>query len=93
MIPRDCQAVINGDHVIRVAGEDQLITKIREYLTDRRYCQPDFSPAAGIVTPANSLSLKLSRTEKNTSGFFGAVHNRDSFFCIYISYLYTYYKL
>jgi len=56
-------------------------------------CQPDFSPAAGIVTPANSLSLKLSRTEKNTSGFFGAVHNRDSFFCIYISYLYTYYKL
>ncbi|XP_025805418.1 disease resistance protein RPP13-like isoform X2 [Panicum hallii] len=35
--PKDYEAVIKGDHVIRVAGEDQLITKIREYLTDKRY--------------------------------------------------------
>ena len=45
VIPRDCQAVIKGDHVIRVAGEDQLITKIREYLTDRRYYLKNFRPS------------------------------------------------
>ncbi|RLM99862.1 hypothetical protein C2845_PM06G19880 [Panicum miliaceum] len=33
--PKDYEAVIKGDHVIRVAGEDQLIAKIREYLTDK----------------------------------------------------------
>jgi len=49
------------------------------------YCQPDFSPAAGI---ANSLSN--SQEQRRTQvDFFGAVHNQDSFFCIYNSYLYT----
>nr|CAB3461294.1 unnamed protein product [Digitaria exilis] len=34
---KDYEAVIKGDYVSRVAGEDQLITKIREYLTGKRY--------------------------------------------------------
>ncbi|CAL4908497.1 unnamed protein product [Urochloa decumbens] len=33
----DFEAVIEGDYVSRVAGEDQLIAKIREYLTGKRY--------------------------------------------------------
>ncbi|CAL5095269.1 unnamed protein product [Urochloa decumbens] len=33
----DFEAVIEGEYVSRVAGEDQLITKIREYLTGKRY--------------------------------------------------------
>ncbi|CAN6346618.1 unnamed protein product [Urochloa humidicola] len=33
----DFDAVIEGDFVSRVAGEDQLITKIREYLAGKRY--------------------------------------------------------
>lgn len=34
---KDFEAVIKGDYVSRVDGEDQLVTKIREYLTGKRY--------------------------------------------------------
>ena len=43
--PKDYEAVVKGDHVIREAGADQLITKIREYLTDRRYYLKNFRPS------------------------------------------------
>ena len=42
--PKDYEAVVKGDHVIREAGADQLITKIREYLTDKRYYLKSFRP-------------------------------------------------
>ena len=43
--PKDYEAVVKGDHVIREAGADQLITKIREYLADRRYYLKNFRPS------------------------------------------------
>jgi disease resistance protein RPM1 len=55
----DFEAVIEGDFVSRVAGEDQLVTKIREYLTGKRYYLKSFGPfCCRILNSESSFLLR-----------------------------------